>query len=302
TLVESMWHWRYCRRWRPLPATEASTGDEIASATFPLASGKIQWYRASRSQLVDFGASGEAANVLRKRRHRDHVVAAIDGVQAVEVERNAAGFRGNNFERREVPRLRLSFDPDVRPSGGDKHGVKAPAHAADRPEFRKPFEQIRGKWVTVNVTEAGAAEQGVGASRNRGRMNAPAIPKCAFSFGGGKHFVGGREVGEPGDDLAVLFEPEKDAPGARAADEVARAIDGVDDPAAAVGGFAAGAFLAQESVAREGLLETFDDELFAFAVGDGDRGFVGLRFNADVAFPDLQGEGAGAAGDIGSDG
>ena len=76
-------------------------------------------------------------------------------------------------------------------------------------------------------------------------VDALAVPPGAFAFRGGKHFAGGGEVLMTGDNFTVFFEPDQHGPGAGAADEIAGAIDGIDDPAAAALRFAHGAFFAQ---------------------------------------------------------
>src|SRR5487761_2736681 len=53
-----------------------------------------------------------------------------------------------------------------------------------------------------------------------------------------------------------------------------RAVDRIDDPAAAVFRFLPGALLAQDAIVRKRLLQHLRDHLFALFIGDGDRRIV----------------------------
>ncbi len=84
----------------------------------------------------------------------------------------------------------------------------------------------------------------------------------------------------PGHNAAILFEANQHRPGAGAPDEIARAIDGVYDPAPAIFRFPHGAFFAQQTVIGESGGETFHNELFTRFVGNGNGGFVGLDLDS----------------------
>ncbi len=80
------------------------------------------------------GTTDKTAQFVGEGRNRDHEIAAVDGVFAREIERYRAGFLGDDFQRREIPRLGLGFDPGIGFAAGDQHGVQAAAHAAHGPK------------------------------------------------------------------------------------------------------------------------------------------------------------------------
>src|SRR5439155_20101174 len=80
-----------------------------------------------------------------------------------------------------------------------------------------------------------------------------------------------RKVNDAGLHLAVLFEGDQNTPKRISADEIPCAINRIDDPAASVSRFFAGAFLAQNSVVREGFLQHFSDQFIALLIGDRNR-------------------------------
>ena len=100
------------------------------------------------------------------------------------------------------------------------------------------------------------------------------------------------------DEHAFSFERQHDAPGGDAANKAFGAIDGVDDPAAAAAGFLAGALLAQQAVAGEGLFEPGGEIALGLAVGHGDRREIGLGLHGDVPAVIAESDLAGAAGEV----
>jgi len=99
-----------------------------------------------------------------------------------------------------------------------------------------------------------------------------------------------------GDDFAIRFEADEDGPERIAAHEVAGAVDGIDNPAAAGARFLERALFAEDAVAGKCAGEDGGDEALAFAIGDGDGGMVGLRFGANTGGLMAQGELGGAGG------
>ena len=158
-----------------------------------------------------------------------------------------------------------------------------------------------GERVAFDQAEAVHAHQRLGFFGRVVDVDSGAVTECSAAFTGVEEFVGGGEVGEADDDVVVGFKADQDAPSAGAADEVAGTVDGVDDPAATVRGFAGGTFFTEQAVFGECGGEFGNDESFSGFIGHRHRGFVGLRFNADVAFADLEGELAGQSGNPGPD-
>src|SRR5258708_30863013 len=68
---------------------------------------------------------------------------------------------------------------------------------------------------------------------------------------------------------AILFKAYQDAPRARAPDEITRAVDRIDNPAATVGPLLRGAFFPQHAVFRKCRAERFHNQLLAGLVGHG---------------------------------
>src|SRR5262245_23359026 len=98
---------------------------------------------------------------------------------------------------------------------------------------------------------------------------------------------------EAGDDFVIDLEPDQDGPGRVAADEVARAVDGIDDPAAAIAGLLGGGLFSEDPVVGEEVLDDAGDEALAIAVGHGDGGEVRLGLKADTLIAVAEGDLAG---------
>ena len=102
-------------------------------------------------------------------------------------------------------------------------------------------------------------------------MDAPAITKRAHARGRGIELSQRRQVTCAHHDFALGLERHEDAPGGNATHEIARAIDRVDNPAAAAAGFARRTLLAQDPVLGKRLLEQARDQLLVGAVRGGHR-------------------------------
>ena len=76
---------------------------------------------------------------------------------------------------------------------------------------------------------------------------------------------------QPADAAAVVAQSQQDAPGRHAADEGARAVDRVDDPAVARVAVDRAVLLADDAVIGEARAQAFDQEGLDLAVGDRDR-------------------------------
>src|SRR5580658_1648558 len=118
-------------------------------------------------------------------------------------------------------------------------------------------------------------------------MDAPAVPVSTFAAGRCIHLTGRRKVGEADSYLPMFFQTDQYAPGAGAADEVARAVDRIDNPLAAVARFAGGTLLAKQAIVGKRAQQLLHDEFFACPVGDRHRRFVRLDFDTNIALADL---------------
>src|ERR1035438_9197862 len=115
----------------------------------PRARPASRWRSPTTSRRFAF--ADKAPEFIGERRYADHIVATVDGVFPFEVESHAPGFLRDDFERRQIPRLGLRFQPGVGSAGCHQHCVEAAAHAPHRPEFRKPRDQIRRERIAVHV-------------------------------------------------------------------------------------------------------------------------------------------------------
>ena len=226
-------------------------------------------------------------------------------VFAVVVEEAAACSVGDDLEDGEVPGFAGGFEPDFGGPGADEHGVHGAAEAADGPELAHEIEEDFGVGDDEAVLEAVGAEDGFADIGDVGVVelfgaSALAAPGAEAADAPVDFFESG-EGGDTDFDDAIDFEGDEIGPEAVFADEVAGAVDGVNDPAAAAGGFLGSAFLAEESVVRKGGGETGDEEFFGFAVGDGDRGVVGLVLGGDALAHIVEGLLAGTPGEIAGD-
>src|SRR5207244_1314012 len=131
--------------------------------------------------------------------------------------------------------------------------------------------------------EAGQAEGGPALLADRGDAYGPVVHEGAAAPHRVVGLALGREAADPDRHLAFRFERDQDAPGGYAAQEVAGAVDGVDDPAAAAPGRGPAALLAQQAVLGEGGGELGRDVGLGGAVRGGDRRVVRLVLGFDSA-------------------
>lgn len=232
----------------------------------------------------------------------DDGVVVVDGVDAGVVVVEAAGFLGDEGEGGEIPGLAVGLYPDFSGAGGDEHGVEGSAEGAMGPELGEEGEGLFGERAVEGFIELVEADDGAGGGFDGGAVHAGDGAVCgapgAFAADGP---VLGLERGEGGDadlDDAVGFESDEIAPEVIASYEVAGAVDGVYDPAAAGGALAVRAFFAEEAVVGEGLGEGGDEEALGFLVGDGDWGVVGLVFGGEAFGLVAEGEGSGFPGEF----
>ena len=206
----------------------------------------------------------------------------MDRGAAVEVEEAGAGLLGDDLEGRQVPRLGRELDPGLGAARDHERRVLAAAHAADRP--------VAGHVVDDRVRERRAREIGEGRQAEHGPVAAidggDADPALAAEGAPAAHgpveLALGRQVADADDDLAVRLETDQVAPGRKAADEIARAVDRVHDPATAAAPGVARTLLAQEAVVGKGRAQLAHDQPLALAVGHGDRRVVRLVLGRDA--------------------
>ena len=103
----------------------------------------------------------------------------------------------------------------------------------------------------MQEAEAVDAEQRFGGLLRLADVQTLAIAPRAAAFGCVVHLGGGGEVSHAGDAGSVFLQADQHRPGARVANKVARTVDGIDDPLAAVGCVFDGAFFAQQAVVGE---------------------------------------------------
>jgi len=131
-----------------------------------------------------------------------------------------------------------------------------------------------------------------------------AVEVCAAAFGGGVEVIAADIEDDAEDGVARVEEADADGEGGEARDEVIGAVDGVDDPGAAVGvraiegdGVGEIAFFADEAVGGVALFEVGEDESLCIAIGVGDGLGVAFGESLDVAEV-LEGDAAGVAGEL----
>ena len=107
-----------------------------------------------------------------------------------------------------------------------------------------------------------------------------AISEGATAPAGGERFSTGGIVDDPGDNLAIHFDPDRYRVGGEAVEKVRRPIERVDHPAHARCAVAVGALFAEDAVTRPGNEDAFDDQRFRSPVDFSDHiGRARLRFD-----------------------
>ncbi len=172
----------------------------------------------------------------------------------------------------------------------------------------QPAGDEAGEFAFLVEQIAGEHEDGFFAQRGGEDVEGAIVEPCALAGGGGVHLVAGDVEDDAEDGLAFVEEADADGEVSELADEVVGAVDGVDDPDAAVGvGGVEGdfeaclAFFADDAVGGESAAQGGDDEALAGAVGVGDGlglcGGVGLGETFDFAVV-VENDFARAAGEI----
>ena len=103
-----------------------------------------------------------------------------------------------------------------------------------------------------------------------------------------------RQIHDTQHDFAAGLQCDQVGPQRIAAQVIARAVDGVDDPAPSAAGFTPRAFLAQDAVVGKRGCQDFRNQPLAFTVGRGDRGVVGFCVGRNARLHPLRGFHRGA--------
>ena len=108
-----------------------------------------------------------------------------------------------------------------------------------------------------------------------------------------KGLAQGGHLGHAGDQHALVFQADEHRPQGNAADETARAVDGINDPAKAGRAGPLAVFLAEKGIVRKLAEQQRAQERFGVAVGGGHRALVGfpfdLNFAGEIALGELRG-------------
>ena len=101
------------------------------------------------------------------------------------------------------------------------------------PEGLHPGEQLAGERLARGGVQTVEAQHGLGDAGDAGSVDAFAVDERATATGGGEQFTERGHAGKSGHHFAVRLQADQVGPCGIAAHEIAGAVDGVDDPAAA---------------------------------------------------------------------
>src|SRR6266542_3634669 len=216
------------------------------------------------------------ASVGGKRRAR------VDRGAPREVGEAAAGFLHEDLARCEIPGLEVRLEVDLGLARRHQRIAQVVAEPAlaigriDQPEEAVPVARLAQE-VEPGMPQVRRAEiteirdvDGLAVV-----MGAAAPPRRV-------EVAGHRVVDDAGDDLPRVLERDQRGPDGDAANEVLRAVDGVDDPPS-LGTALRAELLAEDADVGEGPAEHRDDRLLRLAVGLGHRGEVGLHRDVERA-------------------
>ena len=157
--------------------------------------------------------------------------------------------------------------------------------------------------VDVHVLVAFAAGKSGGGKAilqafRAGDANAPVVEVRARAAFGGEHLLPDGIVDHPGDDLARLFQAERDVEHGEAVGEIGGAVQGIDKPAVFRRAFVPAAFFGHDAVRGKVGAEAFDDQLFAGAVGLGHEVEIAFQLEGHAPFEIVGQQGARLARDL----
>ena len=198
-----------------------------------------------------------------------------DGVFAVAIADEAAGFAHQNHPGGEIPRRQIALPIGVEPAGGDPGEIeRRRAITAQSGEvlLRGGNLVARQRQIAAAVMRHAAGDHGVGEALARRDPDALVVEERALAALGDEQLLVGRIVGQAGDDGAVALERDRHREMRNAVQEIGGAVERIDDPAMAlVGAGTRAAFLAEKAIGRPRLGEFLVDDLLGAAVGGGDE-------------------------------
>ncbi len=137
--------------------------------------------------------------------------------------------------------------------------------------------------VALAAGEAGGG-QAVFQAFGGGDANPPVIEVGSGAAFRGEHFLADGVVNHAGDNLARLFQAERDIEHGEAVGEVGGAVQRIDEPAEFRGALVAAALFGHDAVGGEVGAQAFHHEFFTGAVGFGHQVEIALEFERDAPF------------------
>lgn len=204
------------------------------------------------------------------------------GSGAVPVGDDAAGAANDGDEGGDVPRVHDRIEHDVGPAGGDEEvTVGVAPRAVEFGALREGVVAGRGGGLVFGDVEGVAGEKrGVFEVRGGAAADGTVVE-------GGGGVVAEDELAEDGlmdraeDGLALVQERDERGEERDSGDEGFGAVDRIEDPDEfGVGVFGAELF-ADDAMGGEFFGDAVAKELFGAAVGEGDGGGVGFRFDGE---------------------
>ena len=199
-----------------------------------------------------------------------------DGVFAVAIADEAAGFAHQNHPGGEIPRRQIALPIGIEPSGGDPGEIerrRAVTAQTGKVLLRGGDLVTRQRQIAAApVMRQAAGDHRVGQPLAHRDPDALVVEIRALAALGDEQLLVGRIVGQAGDDGAVALERDRHREMRDAVQEIGGAVERIDDPAMALVGAGAGAaFLAEKAVGRPRLGQFLVDDLLGAAVGGGDE-------------------------------
>src|SRR5262245_45334625 len=247
---------------------------------------------AARAQSVMSGAPEEAKRlVVQPAVGRQHG-ARVDIRLALEVREAPARLLDDDLHGRRVPRLEIALGVDLALPGGHEAVAVVVAEAAlprggvDQPHEAVPvadaLEQVEARVQQHRVRHAGTVRD----------ADALTVRPRALTRARPEELARHRVVDHARRHLPFFLEGDQDSPDRDMADEVLRAVDGIDDPPARSRAFGA-ELLAEEAHAWCGPGEDGPDGLLRLLVGLGHRSLVRLDRDLEAALVVPHGDLAG---------
>src|ERR1700733_2549501 len=199
-----------------------------------------------------------------------------DGVFAVAVADEAAGFAHQNYPGGDIPRRQVALPIGIEPAGGDPgeiEGRRAVTAQTGETLLRGCDLVARQRQIAAAaVMRQAAGDNRVGQVLARRDPDALVVEIRALAALGDEQLLIGRIVGQAGDDDAVALERDRHREMRDAVQEIGGAVERSDGPTMALVGAGPGpTFLAEKAVGRPRLGQFLIDDLLGAAVGGGDE-------------------------------